>query len=86
MTSDQQFILALVALMGTTAASLIAAWQTRQTHKAVNGMVSRTVRRARAQGNVEGRAATIPATSPQPGVALKPGVDTLLAPPPDRRD
>lgn len=56
MTDDQQFILALATLILPTIGSLFAYRQSRSTHTAVNGAVSKLNRRARAQGRAQGRA------------------------------
>jgi len=58
MTNDQEFILALVALVLPGVASVLTYRQSRQTRHAVNGLVAKSNRRARAQGRVQGRADT----------------------------
>jgi hypothetical protein len=55
MTDDQQFILAIVTLIVPTAAATFATLQTRKTHQAVNGMLAKGTRRARAQGRAQGQ-------------------------------
>lgn len=55
MTDDQQFILALVTALLPTAASVLVWAQGHETHKLVNGLSEKRVRRAHAAGQVIGR-------------------------------
>ncbi len=54
MTDDQQFILALATLIVPTVATVLTYRKTDQTHKAVNGIQTRALRRARTSGRTEG--------------------------------
>lgn len=74
MSADQQFILALITLVGAAVASILAAWQSRETHKAVNGIASRNVRRAHAKGVTAGRRREQAVDPPPVDAAPTPGV------------
>jgi hypothetical protein len=65
-TDDQQFLVALLTIVAPTIASLLALRQARETHTAVNGVLAKGTRRARAQGRAQGRAEVVPPRGPEP--------------------
>lgn len=56
-TDDQQFILALAAVISTTAIQILTYRKSSQTHELVNGMTVKRTRAARSEGRRAGVAA-----------------------------
>ena len=80
MTDDQQFIVGLITAIVPTSAAILTYLQSRSTHTAVNGLVAKNTRRARAQGRTQGRAEPriVDLAPVQPPVVLAPPNDPAV--------